>query len=197
MAGVVEAARVLSKYQFECTLTFIAFDCEEEEEIGSLAYVSHHAGDDIRGMIQLEEIAYNFDPLHYNNAAVLHATTNTDKSIAVSHDMVAALTTYGRGVVAWPYELSADHSDHVSFDAAGFGAACLIGYTPDMPYRHTPQDSVDTPNYVDYEYAANMTRGVVGYLATQAVLVPEPATFLMFVVGAIGLAAYAIRVRFR
>ena len=40
-----------------------------------------------------------------------------------------------------------------------------------------------------------MTRGVVGYLATQAQLVPEPATFVMLIVGAFGFAVYRWRLR--
>jgi hypothetical protein len=33
---------------------------------------------------------------------------------------------------------------------------------------HTPQDSVDTAGWIDYEYGTQITRGVVGYLGVYA-----------------------------
>ena len=51
----------------------------------------------------------------------------------------------------------------------------------------TSTDSVDTPGYIDYDYASDMTRGVVGYLATEAVAVPEPSTIILLAVGVVAL----------
>jgi Zn-dependent M28 family amino/carboxypeptidase len=51
VAGVLEAARVLSQYKFESTLVFVGFDREEQGLIGSYAYANAHKTDNIRGMI--------------------------------------------------------------------------------------------------------------------------------------------------
>ncbi len=53
-AGMMEAARVLSQYEFEATLIFIGFDREEQYYIGSGAYASEHKDDDILGMISMQ-----------------------------------------------------------------------------------------------------------------------------------------------
>lgn len=58
VAGVLEAARVLSHCHFEATLVFIAFDREEEGRKGSDACAEEHRNDSIRGVICLDEIAY-------------------------------------------------------------------------------------------------------------------------------------------
>jgi len=44
---------------------------------------------------------------------------------------------------------------------------------------------VDTPGYLDFSYATNMTRGAVGYLATYAggaeTAVPEPNCLVILI----------------
>jgi len=46
--------------------------------------------------------------------------------------------------------------------------ACLFIEDWGNPYYHTQQDSVDTPNYIDYGFAFRATRSVVGYLVDNA-----------------------------
>jgi Zn-dependent M28 family amino/carboxypeptidase len=58
-AGVLEAARVLSQYQFESTIRFINFNAEEDHLLGSADYVKNHVipnGEKIVGMINLDAI---------------------------------------------------------------------------------------------------------------------------------------------
>jgi len=58
-AGVLEAARVLSQYQFESTIRFIGFNAEEDGLAGSKDYVNSHiipAGENILGVINLDMI---------------------------------------------------------------------------------------------------------------------------------------------
>jgi len=57
VAGLLEIARVLSLYETEYTIKYIAFDIEEWGMCGSYAYVDEHLTDDIRGMVQLDMIA--------------------------------------------------------------------------------------------------------------------------------------------
>ena len=55
------------------------------------------------------------------------------------------------------------------FEAAGFQACLLIeGEVWNNPHYHDPEDSVDTPGYINYGFAVKMTRSVVGYLVDQA-----------------------------
>jgi Zn-dependent M28 family amino/carboxypeptidase len=193
VAGVVEAARVLSHYQFGATLKFIAFDREEQGLKGSYAYAGAHSGDDIRGMISMDMIAYNpLGPLH-DQAYVYHANATAPP---IATELSNAITEYGNGLSATIAPLASASSDHYPFYAQGFSSVLLIERNVwSNPNYHTAADSVDTANYFDYGYATNMTRGVVGYLATEATTVPEPGAVVMLIAGAIGVAAYAWRRR--
>jgi len=183
VAAVMEAARVLAQHEFEATLLFIAFDREEQGLIGSAAYADEHVGDQIRGMISLDMIAYN--PSSNHNMAYVYGR---DTSLAVKQDLADAVAFYGGIAPVIGGDLP--YSDQASFEAAGFKAALLIEYnTWSNPYYHTASDTVDTPGYIDYPFATNMTRGTVGYLAGSAVIIPEPATMLLLALGAMALAA--------
>jgi hypothetical protein len=171
VAGVLEAARILSQCSFEATIVFIAFDREEEGRKGSDAYAQEHHLDHMRGMIALDGIAYRpyapNDP-DYNRVGLYYQVRRTK----IVDDLAAAMKSYAglNCVIA-----EDDLTDDAPFARRGFAAAALIsrGLNADVrPFMHTPQDSVDMPGYIDYDYGAQVTQGVVGYLATQARLAP-------------------------
>jgi Zn-dependent M28 family amino/carboxypeptidase len=171
VAGVLEAARVLSQFNFQSTVVFIAFDREEQGLHGSNHYAGAHAGDDIRGMISLDMIAYNPAGTHQDKAWVYYAYDTSP----LMQQLADALDTYG-GITA-EFD-SIPYSDHAPFDAAGFDAALLIEHAMSKgayanPNYHKWSDSVDTPDYIDYAYATGMTRGTVGYLAEYAGAIPD------------------------
>jgi hypothetical protein len=167
VAGVLEAARVLSQQAFEATIVFVAFDREEQGKIGSAAYVAEHSRDDIRGMVNLDSIAY--EPTQFGDSDYgktrLYYTVRT----GLVDELAAAMESYTGLRCATGF---GEHSDHVPFSSAGFAAAWLGSYATDNPYIHTALDSVDTPDNINYEYATQLTSGVVAYLAGQARLAP-------------------------
>ncbi len=168
VAGVLETARVFGLFDLEATVVFIAFDREEQGLRGSAAYAADHSGDNILGMISLDMIAYNHEGS--NEASIYGRSAST----ATKQALANAVTTYGGGLTPSD-EGRLDGSDHASFEAQGFEAALLIeGGHGSNPYYHEAGDSVDTPNYIDYGFATNMTRATVGYLATAAGLADEP-----------------------
>jgi Zn-dependent M28 family amino/carboxypeptidase len=176
-AGVLEAARILSQYSFEATVVFAAFDREEQGLIGSEAYASAHTTDHILGMIELDMIAYN--PGNHNAAAIYGRASSTP----IKQNLAAAISLYGDGLSS---TIGGDlpYSDHAPFESYGFQACLLIESDHGSnPYYHRPGDSVDTAGYIDYDYAARMTRSAVGYLADNAVLIiPEPGTIALFTI---------------
>jgi len=187
-AGVIEAARVLSQYQFEATIVFIGFNLEEWGLIGSSAYAAAHASDNILGMISLDMIAYNPAGAGYNSANIYGRTT----SDPLKNALAGALWTYGglTSYIGGPI----DASDHAPFEWQGKQACLLIEANVwTNPYYHQQLDSVDTPNYIDYAYATNMVRGTVGYLAGAAVLIPEPTSMAALFGGAVWLAVFVRR----
>jgi hypothetical protein len=187
-AGVMEAARVLSKYQFDATLVFVGFDREEQGLVGAYAYAAEHAADDIRGMISMDMIAYNPTGSSHDQALVCYYTNNA-KSVAMTTKLSNAITQYSD---ITPVTSSSGGSDHVPF--YNWGSALLIERAcSSNPNYHKAADSVDTAGYIDYAYATDMTSGVVGYLATEALVVPEPSTLVLLAIGVFGMLVYARR----
>jgi hypothetical protein len=167
VAAILEIARVLSQYETEYTVKYIAFDMEEWGLLGSSAYVDDHLGDDIRGMVQLDMIAWN----GAGNACDIYGRS---ASGPLKNAVAAAIDEYGNGLAAGIYG-QFDASDHAPFEWAGYQACLLIEaeYSSNPCYHHQC-DSVDTPDYIDYDYAANFTRSIAGFLADYAVVIVGP-----------------------
>ncbi len=164
VAGVMEIARVLSQYEFESTLVFIGFDIEEPGLVGSARYVEQHAGDDIRGMVSMDLIAYNSGTttcVIYGRAASNPIKSALGEAVARYSNLAAEI----RGQL--------DRSDHAPFEARGIQACWLIEQDglERNPCYHRLCDSVDTPGYIDYDYAVQIVRGLTGYLVEHAGLI--------------------------
>ncbi len=194
VAGVLEAARVLSAYKFAATLIFIAFDREELGLVGSWAYANAHSGDNILGMVSMDMIAWK-NPA-YPSAAIIFRVNSLDDPVA--NGLRDAFIQYVPAITPAVFDSGVPNSDHYPFHANGKPAALLIENSAGQnPYYHKPLDSVDTLGYIDYTFATNMTKGAVGYLATVAGLVqnesavPEPSCVVLLVVFA------AVRLRRR
>ncbi len=161
VALVLEAARILSQYDSAYTIRYVAFSMEEVGLVGSNAYVSAHAGDDILAMISTDMVAY--DP--GTDAARIYSQA---ASAGLRDALGAAVGTYGDGLT-WFDAGWTNASDHAPFSSAGYQAALLIeSEVWSNPHYHQPEDSFDTPGYLNFPYAVKMTRSVVGWLVDQA-----------------------------
>ena len=159
VAGVLEIARVISQYESEATIRFIAFDMEEKSLIGSDDYATDHRLENIRGMISLDMIAY--DPANAGRALLYGRTTPIKQALASALSQYAGIASTLQGGL--------DASDHAPFEWQGFAACLIIEYDVwDNPYYHQWNDSVDTPGYINYAYATDMARGVAGWLTDVA-----------------------------
>ncbi len=98
-AAVMEAARVLAEYEFDCTLTFIAFDVEERGLKGSEAYAAaaDARNENILGVVNLDMIAWNPPEQRRNEVWVYEE----DAAGQIAQDLVDAINLYGRGLT--PY----------------------------------------------------------------------------------------------
>ncbi len=164
VAGVLEAARILSQYESDYTIRFIAFDMEEQGLIGSDHYASQHAGEDIRGMISLDMIAY--DPINQPTNHVRIYGTNASNPI--KNVLAAAVTEYSGGLTYTLYG-GLDASDHAPFEWQGFQACLIIeGEVWNNPCYHQQCDTYDNLGYLNFGFAAKITRSVVGWLVDAA-----------------------------
>jgi Peptidase family M28 len=173
-AGIMEMAYVLSQYEFEATLAFVAFDREEQGLWGSRAYAQDHSNDNILGMVSLDMIAYN--PNDSDTVRIYGANQNAGPlkdALAEAVDLYSnSISPFDAGIMG--------RSDHEPFGDEGFQACLLIEYDVfDNPHYHQLSDSVDTLDYIDYAYATDIVRATTGCLATSAVLIPEPGALLL------------------
>jgi VCBS repeat-containing protein len=182
VAAVMEAARVLSAYEFDATLTFIAFDREEQGLKGSTAYANAHAADHILGMISFDMIAYNPAGANHDMLRIYDGDGADDP---IMQEMLDAFNVlgYGRGITAVDSG-SISASDHAPFDQKGFEAVLLIEYGVwSNPYYHKTTDAVETPGYIDYTFATSVTAGGVGYIVSQSGLTPGNLPFAVSISG--------------
>lgn len=191
VAGVLEAARVLGKYQFDATIVFVAFDQEEERENGfargSATFVRRANKAALKGVLVLDTIAYRPSDRGVMTLSRCDKGRGT-KAQKLLRSMTTAMHTYtSLRRVALTEE---DSSDPYRFFRAGVPALLVSeeydsdGW-PINPYYHEAEDFYldrnGNPNqcegreYLDMEYASEIVKGVVAWGATAAGLI-GPAT---------------------
>ncbi len=167
VAGILEMARIFSKYSFAKTVVFVAFDGEEIwdfygfHRLGSVHYVDQHRAENIRGMISFDMIGWQSSSTP--NTAWIYGRAS---SSVLSDDLAAAIQNYGGLSPVIRSNNSAEISDHVAFADGGFPACLLIeaAFSPGNPFYHTSGDYMEQPNYLDWNYAGKMCQSVIGYL---------------------------------
>ena len=194
-AGVLEAARVLSQYQFESTIRFICFNAEEDGLWGSKDYVKNHVipnGENIAGMINLDLILRPGSDV--DSLSVIDAELETqrihDASFAWTRAFRLAAIDYVPSLIVDETIIDGESSsDNDSFLKEGYPAFLVIENSdPDWdkanPYIHDFEDASDrlandpeSPSGVTYDYAfaTDITRTAVALIAREAKLVSGPA----------------------
>jgi len=191
-AGVLEAARVLSRYQFESTIRFVHFNAEEDQLRGSADYVENHVianGENIVGMINLDAILRpGSDPMPDRPIDV---EIESNGSLPWVKLYAQAMADYVPSLVLgdiWDYAASSSVND--SFQNAGIPAFLVIEnsdgdwYPPNPvanPYIHHFEDATDRlandPNSdsgvtYDFVFATDIVRAAVALLTQEAKLAP-------------------------
>ena len=187
-AGLLEAARVLSKHKFASTIRFVAFNAEEDGRRGSKDYVAKVAGsENIVGMINMDMI---FRPgSDARPDMIINVEVETKGSMPWVKAYVKAVGDYVPCLAVgnlWNDQDST--SDNDSFQAVGIPAMLIIEnsfgdwYPPDPianSYYHKYEDASDrlandpnSPSGVTYDYAfaTNVVRGAVALFAQEAKL---------------------------
>jgi len=181
-AAVLMAARILSQYQFEGTIRFIAFSGEEQWMVGSSAY-AHEAqfnGENIVAAINLDMILHpGFDNQDPDPDYDLDIESDGPSEWLAQYlaGQYAAYTPLATQVHVDPNLVS----DHWAFWQHGYNA---IGLSENTVYEiwggsndayHQLSDTIDHPDY-DWNFGLNTVRGAMAGLTGLAALVPEPNT---------------------
>ena len=153
-AGVLEAARVLSNYEFHRTIKFVTFSGEEQGLLGSEAYASEaeSLGHNIMGVLNLDMIGYLDDSLHDLNVYCdMPSQWMADTILQFSAAYVPGLIPHK---VVNP---GMRGSDHASFWDEGYSALLHIERDESHwnPYYHSTGDTVGT---LDLPYVTEMVQ---------------------------------------
>ena len=163
--AVMIAADILSQYEFDYTIRFIAFTGEEQGLYGSYFYSwdASDDGDNIRGVLNLDMLGYNSDTYR---SIDLHAGTMPG-SIAIANLFSDVVDTYDIDLVPWIITSGATTaSDHASFWNRGYSAILAIeDWSDHTPHYHTTDDQLST---LDIGYLTDFVRASVGTVATMS-----------------------------
>jgi hypothetical protein len=194
IAGVLEAASVLSQHSFDRTIVFVAFDQEESSNVpgqpfnfdtswgrGSVYFtnVAKAADTTIVGEIELDEIALNVGGTNETTIVeppLPNIASQMAQSVASAYNQYSGLPP----VSILPETL---FTNAWRFYQAGFPAVVAFEGNGDQDvntYHHTPNDYyeaypggpvniyTDGRPYIDLNYATKMTRGAVAWIAATA-----------------------------
>lgn len=165
--AVLEAARVLSQYQFEYTIVYAIFDEEEQGLAGSSNYANtafaNH--DTLLGVLNMDAIAWDGD----NDSVARVHTKPIGNSEIISDTVVGVNTNYHIGIDLQVNNPGATYSDHASFWNKGYSAVLIIeDWDNDPnPHYHTVSDSV---NYFNVPFFHKMAR--LSIASTAALAIP-------------------------
>jgi hypothetical protein len=169
-ATVVEAARILSGFNFRYSLRFICFGAEELGLIGSEIYAAEAFanGDSIIAVVNLDMILYAPDSLR--SLFVPYDTQSTQ--LAMDMDEIAAeyVPELDVNVV---YAPGVTYSDHASFWQYGYPALLGIEEGVDVnPHYHTETDLL--ANYTEFfPFGTECARAAIATVAVYADPLPQ------------------------
>jgi hypothetical protein len=168
--AVMAAADILSQYEFGCTLRFVNFTAEEHGLVGSdyYAHQAYCAGEDIRGVLNLDMIGWN--TLGSSPEMDLYAHPNVSGSSQIADLFHEVVANYGLNLIPTYGSPLISASDHASFWRYGFPAILAIEDLNDFnPYYHTQLDRL--ANLPDLDYYTEMVKASLGTFAHMGCLV--------------------------
>ncbi len=170
-AGVLEAARILSQYEFDRTIIFCAFSGEEYGLYGSAAYADRCAeeGMNIKGYLNMDMIGY-LEPDSYIHTDLIYP--QSAQELADLYTEVCSV--YLPDFPVEPGTLVGGDSDHTSFNEAGFmGIFPFEDGSDYSPYIHTSNDLVG-PSYNNEEQAGVFVQAILATAVTMANRITPP-----------------------
>lgn len=182
VACVLECARIMSQYQFEYTVRFVAFSGEEQGLYGSEDFVDDLliSGTSVIGSFNYDMIAYSGDDPWPPDLVIY--TDNNPLSQAMADKVAEAVLTFVPNEVEPDVDInpSMSSSDHGPFWDAGLPAICGIeeqAWGPDFnPWYHSVDDVIAN---CDLEYAVNCSKAALAAVADYAGPIVENGPALM------------------
>lgn len=163
IAAILTAAQILSPYDFDHTLRFVAFSAEEQGLFGSSYYAAECArkNEDIVAMINVDMIGHQDQ-----EPEDMDIFANRDSAWLLDL-LVNNIPVFAPGLLAYRIiDDSYDGSDHGPFWNNGYSAVCFMeDYYPSNRFYHTPKDTIET---VDLAFTLKTVKLVIGTAAELA-----------------------------
>jgi hypothetical protein len=181
-ACVLEAARVLSQYDFDCTIEFVLVSGEEQGLYGSEAYAQYCYNNqrNIAGVLNFDMIAYAGT---YGWDINIFSDETFGDEVALADLMASLMDEYSDAYSVRVNTVGPVYgSDHYYFSYYGFPAPFAIDAqlwsAPDWyPWYHTTSDVITN---LDLDYATEVVKGAVATAATVAGQWSLPALFFSY-----------------
>jgi Zn-dependent M28 family amino/carboxypeptidase len=163
--AVLIAAEILSQAGCSQTLRFALFTGEEQGLLGSRAYAQQIAGENIRGVLNLDMIGWNSDE---HPGMDLYARTGNEADLVLTGFFSRVSAAYHLNLIPEVIANGMRHSDHASFWDVGIPAILAIEDLQDFnPAYHTPGDLLSE---LDLDFLTEIIKASVGVLAHMACL---------------------------
>lgn len=161
VASVLESARIMTQYEFEYSIVYCAYGCEEMGLYGSEAYASRcqQEGMEILGY-------FNNDMNGYLYGDVIHIDCIYPNSVApIGEYYMNVGSVYFPELPIRHVNFSEGDSDHTSFNNHGYmGIYPFEDYQHYSPNIHTPNDLIG-PSVTSFEMSQQYCRMNIGCLA--------------------------------
>lgn len=162
--GVLLAADILSRYEWDVTLRFALWTGEEQGLYGSAAYAlrSFNANEQIIGVLNMDMIAYDSDSFPIFD---LHAKSTLPDSVNLANLFADVVGEYALDLQpdVLINNYLGNYSDNASFWARGYTAILAIEDNDDFtPHYHTTGDTLSTLNLA---YFTEMVKASVATFA--------------------------------
>ena len=184
-AVVMEAARVLSQYQFEKTIVFVTFAAEEIGLVGSTLYADRakERGEQIEAVLNNDIVGSETTNMGRTENSYVHVFSDEPADSgprAVARYVRETAQRYVPGFRVEPV-LRADRfsrgGDHTPFALDGFSAVRFTTPAENLPIQHSANDTFDksSPTYtsqvarVNVAVAANLASAPIAPVVTREV----------------------------
>ena len=173
VAGVLEAARILSDYQFNYSIIYALWDEEETGLNGSEYFASKADSFDmnILGVVNMDMIGWDDDG---DGLLEIH-TMEKSNSVSLAEFLYAIDSVYNLPLKPQIINPGTGASDHSSFWYYDYSAVLMIEayYNGDFnQYYHSDRDRIDKFNLTFFHNAVRMGLGSIATLALENTISP-------------------------
>ncbi len=205
-AVVMELARVMSKYEFDATLVFMAVAGEEQGLVGARQWAAeaYRQEMNIHGMITNDIVGNIFGGNDIVDNTLIRVFSEGVNQNATDEELRRIVATGGendsasRQLARYVHEVGPQYvanfevvmiyrrdrylrgGDHIPFNELGYPAIRFTEMNENYNWQHQDvriEEGIqygDLPEFVDYEYTANVARVNAAVLASLALAPPPP-----------------------